>query len=243
MDTVLITGASRGIGRETAILFARSGYNVLANYNNSKAQAEELLSILRSEGLSIEIFKADVSNRGEVDAMVDFCASRFGRIDVLVNNAGVSEIKVFGDISERDWDRVVDVNLKGVFNCCQAVLPYMLRQKRGRIINVSSIWGLTGASCEVHYSAAKAGVIGLTRALAKELGPSNINVNCVAPGIIETEMNSGLGEDVCMALREETPLMRFGTAQDVARTILFLASDSASFYTGQVLSPNGGFVI
>ncbi len=243
MKTALITGASRGIGRETARLFAGNGYNVLINYNQSKLAAEELSMNLKNEGFSADIFKANVSIRSEVDRMVEHCIDKFGSIDVLINNAGISKISVFGDISEMEWDEVISVNLKGVFNCCQSVLPYMLKNKKGRIINVSSIWGLTGASCEVHYSAAKAGVIGLTKALAKELGPSNIQVNCVAPGIIETDMNLCLNDEESEALKASTPVMRFGTALEVAHSVLFLASEEASFFTGQVLSPNGGFVV
>jgi len=243
MKTVIITGESRGIGRETARLFAGNGYNVLINYNRSKQLADELCKELQNQGLSADTFKADVSIRSEVDKMVKHCNDKFGSIDVLVNNAGISGISVFGDITEREWDDVISVNLKGVFNCCQSVLPYMLKIKKGKIINVSSIWGMAGASCEVHYSAAKAGVIGLTKALAKELAPSNIHVNCVAPGIIETDMNSHMNNEESTNLKGSIPLMRFGTALEIAHSILFLASEASSFYTGQVLSPNGGFVV
>lgn len=241
--TAIITGASRGIGKETAQLFANNGYNVLINYNSSKSKAVELCQSLINKGFSADVFKADVARRAEVDEMVGYCIEKFGNIDVLVNNAGISKISAFGDISETEWDEIITVNLKGVFNCCQSVLPYMLKNKKGWIINISSIWGMTGASCEVHYSAAKAGVIGLTKALAKELGPSNIQVNCIAPGIIETDMNSNIGDEESGKLKENTPLMRFGTALEIAHSILFLASEDVSFITGQVISPNGGFVI
>jgi len=241
--TVIVTGASRGIGRETAKLFAGNGYNVLINYNCSKHQADELCSSLKKDGLSAETFKADVAIRSQVNEMIDYCIQKFNGVDVLVNNAGISRVSVFGDISEKEWDEIISVNLKGVFNCCQSVLPYMLKIKKGKIINVSSIWGMAGASCEVHYSAAKAGVIGLTKALAKELAPSNIHVNCVAPGIIETDMNSHMNNEESTNLKGSTPLMRFGTALEIAHSILFLASEVSSFYTGQVLSPNGGFVV
>ncbi|MFZ5989188.1 MAG: elongation factor P 5-aminopentanone reductase [Bacillota bacterium] len=241
--TVIITGASRGIGKETAQLFANNGYNVLINYNNSKRQAVELCQSLLKKGFSADVFKADVARRAEVDEMIGYCIKKFGNIDVLVNNAGISKISVFRDISETEWDEIITVNLKGVFNCCQSVLPYMLKNKKGRIINISSIWGITGASCEVHYSAAKAGVIGFTKALAKELGPSNIQVNSIAPGIIETDMNSNICDEESGKLKENTPLMRFGTALEIAHSILFLASEDVSFITGQVISPNGGFVI
>ncbi|WP_010243923.1 elongation factor P 5-aminopentanone reductase [Acetivibrio cellulolyticus] len=241
--TVIVTGAAKGIGKETADLFARNGYNVLINYNNSKCQAYEFCHSLIKQGLSADVFKANVAIRSEVDKMADYCIQKFDSIDVLVNNAGISKITVFGDIYETEWDEVISVNLKGVFNCCQSVLRYMLKNKKGRIINVSSIWGITGASCEVHYSASKAGVIGLTKALAKELGPSNIQVNCIAPGIIETDMNSCMCNEVSKNLKENTPLMRFGTALEIAHSILFLSSEGADFITGQVISPNGGFII
>lgn len=167
----------------------------------------------------------------------------YGGVDILINNAGVAQQKLFTDITAEDWAAMIGVNLTGVFHCTQAALPYMIRQKRGSIVNVSSIWGLCGASCEVHYSAAKAGVIGLTKALAKELGPSHITVNCVAPGVIDTEMNGGLDSEALAALAEETPLGRIGTAEEVAESVWFLAGGGAPFLTGQVIQPNGGIVI
>jgi len=242
--TVLVTGAARGIGRKTAELFALQGYNVLINYRTSQTEAVSLADRLMKRGKSVRIFQADVAIRTEVDAMVDFCLEQFGSIDVLVNNAGVSQSQLFTDISEADWDRMLDVNLKGSFNCAQAAVnKYMLNRKMGKIINVSSIWGMAGASCEVHYSTAKAGLIGLTKALAKELGPSNIQVNCVAPGVIKTDMLAEYTAAELAVLERDTPLMRLGTPQDVAESILFLASEKASFITGQVLSPNGGYLI
>ena len=247
--TVIITGASRGIGKTMAVLFAIKGYNVLINYNHSESEAFKLYNRLREKGLNIALFKADVSKREQVYAMVDDCINRFGKVDILINNAGISQQKLFTDISEYEWDEMVNVNLKGVFNCSQSVLKHMIRQKNGKIINISSIWGMVGASCEVHYSAAKAGVIGLTKALAKELGPSNIQVNCIAPGIIETDMMSTFSEDELNELNElnelkdETPLMRLGKTKDIAACALYLASENADFITGQVISPNGGFVI
>lgn len=242
--TVLVTGAARGIGRKTAELFALQGYNVLINYRASQVEAMSLAERLMKRGKLARIFQADVANRTEVDAMVDFCLEQFGSIDVLVNNAGVSQSQLFTDISEADWDRMLDVNLKGSFNCAQAAVnKYMLNRKMGKIINVSSIWGMAGASCEVHYSTAKAGLIGLTKALAKELGPSNIQVNCVAPGVIKTDMLAEYTAAELAILEQDTPLMRLGTPQDVAESILFLASEKASFITGQVLSPNGGYLI
>ncbi len=242
--TVIITGASRGIGRATALEFGRQGWNVLLNYLHSAQEAAELQKNLNDiRAGSAELFQADVSQRDQVDQMTDFGIKTFGQIDVLVNNAGIARQTLFTDISLEEWDQLMAVNLKGVFNCCQSVLPSMLERKSGRIINIASIWGLTGSSCEVHYSAAKAGVIGLSKALAKELGPSNIQVNCVCPGIIKTDMLGDLSSEDLKDLETSTPLMRLGSPVDVANCIYFLASPEASFFTGQVLSPNGGYVI
>lgn len=241
--TVLVTGSSRGIGRATAELFAENNYNVIINYLHSDQEARSLAAWLENQGCSVMAYKGDVSNRKQVEAMIEAAISRFGYIDTLVNNAGIAQQKLFTDIGEDEWDRMFDVQVKGVFNCCQCVLPYMINRKQGKIINISSIWGITGASCEVHYSAAKAAVIGFTKALAKELGPSNIQVNCVAPGIIETDMNFSLDQSARDSLLQDTPLMRFGVPADIAHAIFYLASEKADFLTGQVLSPNGGFVI
>ena len=240
---VLITGASRGIGQEAAKLFAKNGYKTAINYYKSENEALELAKTLNSEGLCASVFRCDVSDLKQVQDMVSDCESELGPIDVLINNAGIAQQKLFTDLTAEDWDRMFSVDVKGVFNCCRCVLPSMIRRHSGKIINVSSIWGICGASCEVHYSAAKAAVIGLTKALAKEVGPSNIQVNCVAPGIIDTQMNSALSDEEKAALCDETPLGRFGTPQDIAQTMLFLASPAAGFITGQVISPNGGFVI
>lgn len=243
MKTVLITGASRGIGRETALVFSHLGYNVIINYNSSKEKAYELEKIITDEGVKAFAIKADVSKKAEVDNMMVEIKNRFGGVDILINNAAVAEQKMFCDITEFDWDRMFDINVKGCYNCIQAVLPHMVHEKWGRIINISSIWGITGASCEVHYSASKAAVIGLTKALAKELGPSGITVNCVAPGVIDTDMNSALTEDIIKELKEETPLGKIGSSSDIAEMIAFLAGEKAGFITGQVISPNGGFLI
>jgi 3-oxoacyl-[acyl-carrier protein] reductase len=175
--------------------------------------------------------------------MVDFCIKKYAGLDILINNAGISQSKLFTDIEEHDWDEMININLKGVFNCAQSVLRYMLPRKRGKIINVSSVWGIVGASCEVHYSAAKAGVIGFTKALAKELGPSNIQVNCIAPGIIKTEMLDSYSPQELDDLKNSIPLMRLGRPEEIAACALFLASKDADYITGQVISPNGGFVI
>lgn len=241
--TVIISGAAGGIGRSMVVLFAINGYNVLLSYNRSIEKAQLLYRKLKSKGLSIELFQADVTKRVQVDAMVDYCINQFGKIDILINNSGISQQKIFTDISEDEWDYMINVNLKGVFNCTQSVLKHMIQEKNGKIINISSIWGMVGASCEVHYSSAKAGVIGFTKALSKELGPSNIQVNCIAPGIIETDMLSSFSLEELKQLKDETPLMRLGKPKDIARCALFLASKNADFFTGQILSPNGGFVI
>lgn len=242
--TVIITGASRGIGKSMAELFAKKDYNVLVNYNRSEKSALDLCNRLNDCGLSAKTFKADVSNRDEVDSMIDYCIEVFGGIDILINNAGISQAKLFTDITDDDFHNIIDVNLKGAFLCSQGVLKrYMIREKKGKIINISSIWGIVGASCEVLYSISKAGIIGLTKALAKELGPSNIQVNCIAPGVIQTDMISQYNEDELDILRKDTPLMRLGSPEDIAGCALFLASSYSDFITGQVISPNGGFVI
>ncbi|WP_425314301.1 elongation factor P 5-aminopentanone reductase [Ruminiclostridium herbifermentans] len=241
--TVLITGASKGIGYETAKLFAQSGYNVVINYNKSKEAAISLMNELLEKKCSVMAVQADVSCKEQVDSMINSVNKQFGDIDILVNNAGIAKQRLFTDISTQEWDNMFDINVKGMFLCCQGVLPAMIRNKSGKIINISSIWGITGASCEVLYSATKAAVIGLTKALAKELGPSGIQVNCVAPGVIDTDMNSDLDMDSIEELKDQTPLGTIGKCIDVAETIAFLAHEKANFITGQVISPNGGFLI
>ena len=233
MKRVLITGASRGIGAACARVFAKSGYDVIINYNYSEEEALRL-----AEEIGAETIRADVSDSAQVADM--FKAA--GEVDVLVNNAGISGFYMLDAMSDDEWNRMMGVNLSGVFYCTRAVLPQMLRRKSGAIVNVSSMWGICGASCEAAYSASKAGVIGLTKALAKEVGPSGIRVNCVAPGAIDTEMNKKLGEEAIKELCEETPLGRLGRPEEVAAAILFLADDEG-FITGQVLSPNGGLII
>ncbi len=241
--TVLITGASGGIGSATACLFAEKGYNIVINYNNSERQARLLQKSLTEHGARCICVGANVSYPSEVNSMIKQAEYSFGSIDVLVNNAGISQIKQIQDITDNDWHEMIATNLTGVFNCARAVVPGMIRNKSGSIINVSSMWGITGASMETHYSAAKAGVIGFTKALAKELGPSGIRVNCVAPGVIETNMNRNITLGAIEQLSEETPLGRLGSPIEVAETIYFLASEGAGFITGQVISPNGGLVI
>lgn len=241
--TVIVTGASRGIGKACALAFGKSGANVIINYTRSKEKAEELCEYISKLGGRALPFCADVADRKAVDEMIAFAHSNFGSISILVNNAGIAEQIMFCDITEEKWDRMFAVDVKGVYNCIQAALPDMIHNKSGRIINISSMWGITGASCEVHYSAAKAAVIGMTKALAKELGPSGITVNAIAPGVISTEMNGNISEEIMSELKEETPIGRIGTPEDIAETALFLASPKASFITGEVISVNGGFVI
>lgn len=235
---VLITGASRGIGAATARRFAAGGYKVVVNYHRSKDQAEALAAEIG--GVAIQ---ADVANPVEVQKMVDNVLEKFCQLDILVCNAGIAQQKLFGDLTDADWRRMFAVNVDGTFHAIRAALPHFIHRKAGRIVTMSSMWGQTGGSCEVAYSASKAAVIGLTRALAKELGPSGITVNCVAPGVIATEMNADLDEEAMAALAEETPLGTIGRPEDVAEAVWYLASDGARFVTGQVLAPNGGLVI
>lgn len=238
MKNVLITGGSRGIGRACVYEFAKAGYRVFFNYNNSRADAEKISADTGAVAVRVDISKSD-----EVKKMADYIHEKYGRIDVLINNAGIAEQKLFTDISENDWDKMFDVNIKGMFLVTKAFVGDMIYKQSGKIINVSSMWGITGASCEVHYSASKSAVIGFTKALAKELGPSKICVNCIAPGVIETEMNSHLSKEDFDVLCEETPLERIGKPEEVAKTALFLASDNSSFITGQVINVDGGYII
>lgn len=240
---VLVTGGSRGIGRQVAIQLAKEGYRLLINYNKSQKEAQETCRFLRKEGYQVEIFKTDVSKQDQVKAMFDFCMDRFGSIDVLVNNSGISYEGLITDMDEEDWDRIIDTNLKSVFLCSKEALKHMISNHSGKIINISSMWGQVGASCEVAYSASKAGMIGFTKALAKEVGPSGINVNAIAPGVIMTDMMKDFDQSDIDYLKDETPLMRLGQPEDIANLVSFLVSDKADFITGQVLASNGGFVI
>lgn len=241
--TAIITGSSKGIGAATAILFAQKGYNVVINYNNSYESATLLARSLYSNGFSVTTQKANVANRLEAELLVKETLYKFGSIDVLVNNAGVAYQGLITQTDEIDYDRILDINLKGTFNCCKAVTPVMVNQQSGKIINISSMWGETGASCEVAYSASKAGIIGLTKALAKELAPSGITVNAVTPGLIETSMNANLSVEELTEFVDTIPLGRMGTADEVAQAIYFLASENADYITGQILGVNGGYVI
>ncbi len=241
--TVWITGASRGIGRACALRFAHAGDRLALLYHHNDAAAAQTAADCRALGAQVLLLRADVADRGAVFDAAEAIRLELGLVDVLINNAGIAQQKLFTDITESDWRRMTGVNLDGVFYCCQAALPGMIHRKSGRIINISSMWGQVGASCEVHYSAAKAGVIGLTRALAKEVGPSGICVNAIAPGVIDTEMNAALDAATTRALCDETPLERLGTPDDVARAAEFLAGPGGAFVTGQILGVNGGFII
>ena len=233
MRKVLITGASRGIGKATAKLFAEYGDTVYINYNHSEKEANELAKEIG--GIAI---RADVSDSKQVNEMFD----KISGVDVLVNNAGICGFYMTDAMTDAEWNKIIDTNLNGTFYCTRAALPYMIRKKCGAIVNVSSIWGVTGAACEVAYSAAKSGIIGITKALAKEVGLSGIRVNCVAPGVIETDMNKELSADTLAELCNETPLGRIGKPKEVAEAIYYLSKDD-SFITGQVLGVNGGYVI
>ena len=241
MKTVLVTGGSRGIGKCIAENLAKDGYNVVLNYNKSKKQAEETKKNLEKQGINIEIFKADISKREEVKKLVAFTLKKYGNIDVLINNAGIAKIQMFNDITDKDWDEMIGTNLNSVFYCTQEVIPNMIHNKNGCIINISSIWGLVGASCEVAYSVSKAGINGMTKSLAKELGPSNIRVNAIAPGVIDTDMNSNIDLAIKKQIEDETPLGKIGKPEDIYNCVKWLVKDN--FTTGQIISPNGGYVI
>lgn len=236
--TVFVTGGSRGIGAATVRLFRAEGHRVAFLYEKSEQAARALAA--QTGALALQ---GDVADKAQLYAAFDQAQKQMGPATVLINNAGTAQFSMFQDISEFDWRRMLDVHLTSAFFACQRVLPHMISRRHGVILNVSSMWGQVGASCEVHYSAAKAGLIGLSRALAKEVGPSGVRVNCVAPGAIETDMIQGLSQRDRRALTDETPLQRLGTPEDVAHALLFLASDAASFITGQVFGVNGGMVI
>ncbi|MBQ8381260.1 MAG: 3-oxoacyl-ACP reductase FabG [Clostridia bacterium] len=238
MKTVLITGGSRGIGRAAVKLFSKNGYRVAFTYKSSEEEAKALAR--ECGALAI---KADSESESDIISAVSLVESELGGIDILINNAAVSSFSLLTDISLAEWRRVVDTSLTGAFLYSREALRSMIRKKWGRIVNVSSMWGLVGSSCEVHYSAAKAGLIGFTKALAKEVGPSGITVNAVAPGVIDTDMNSSLSDEELSALCDETPVSRIGSPEEVAKAIYFLAGDDSSFVTGEILNISGGFVV
>ena len=242
-QVALITGASRGIGRAVATELSRQGYAVCINYIQSREAAEALAAQLRGQGREAIAVQADVANSGAVNAMVRQVEAELGSVTLLVNNAGISWHGLFQDMDDGEWDRTLAVNLTGARNTARAVLPRMISEKSGCIVNISSMWGLRGASCEVAYACSKAAIVGLTRSLALELAPSRIRVNCVAPGCIETDMVRVLGEETREMLVEETPIGRLGTPEDIAHAVAFLASEKASFITGQVLTADGGFIV
>lgn len=242
--TVLITGASRGIGAECARTFAQNGYNVAINYFRSEKNALDLKAEINDGGGVAEIFKADVSDEKQVEEMISAVVKRFGKVNVLVANAGVSKSGVFSDMTQSDFDKIFDTNVRGVFNVVKGVLPHMYERESGSIVTISSIWGQTGGSCEVLYSMSKAAIIGMTKALAKEVAPMHIRVNSVSPGAIDTDMLSGLTDEEKEDFIMQTPLNRLGEPKDVADAVLFLADDDkSSFITGHVLSVNGGYFI
>lgn len=241
--TALVTGSSRGIGRGIALQLAREGWDVCVNYIQQQEAAEAVAAEIQAMGRSAVAVQADVADSAAVNAMVRTAEEQLGPVSLLVNNAGIAGQALFQDITDEMWDRYMAVNLGGARNTIRAVLPHMLHEKDGCIINISSMWGLRGASCEVTYACTKAGLIALTRSLALELAPSHIRVNCVAPGVINTDMVQVLGKETLDELAEQTPLGRLGTPEDIAHAVAFFASEKASFITGQVLTADGGFVV
>lgn len=238
---IIVTGASKGIGREIAKELAIKGNAIIANYNKSEKEIKELQQELEKQNVKIDIYKADISKREEAANLVRYTIQKYGEIDVLINNAGISQIKEFTQITDGDWNNMINTNLNSVFYMSQEACHNMIHNKKGCIINISSIWGITGASCEVHYSVSKAGVDALTKALAKELGPSNIRVNSIAPGIINTEMNAHLSEEEKQNIEKEIPLEKIGKAKDIEKCVEWLIEDE--YTTGQVISINGGWNI
>ena len=238
---IIVTGGSRGIGANIVKGLAQEGYKVILNYNKSEEQAKKIQEELHEKNINIDIFKADVTEREQVNSLINFTIAKYGKIDVLINNAGISQIKLFTDLTENDWNNMIQTNLTSCFYTTQEAVKNMISNKNGCIINISSIWGSIGASCEVHYSAAKAGLEGMTKALAKELGPSNIRVNCIAPGIINTEMNSELSEEEKNNITDEIPLGRIGNPQSITNCVKWLIKDD--YTTGQIISVNGGWSI
>lgn len=243
MSTVLITGASRGIGAQCALAFAREGYDVAVNFCHSEEKAAALVKEIQALGVRASAVRADVSDSAQVKKMFEAVRAELGPADILVNNAGVAHVGLLTDMTDDEWRQLLDTNLSGAFYCCREALRDMIRAHSGMIVNIASMWGEVGASCEAAYSAAKAGVIGLTKALAKEVGPSGIRVNAVSPGVVMTDMMGGFSDEDVAALKEETPLTALGTPGDIAEMVLYLASEKARFITGQVFSVNGGMVI
>lgn len=237
----IVTGGSRGIGRAIVEMLARKGITVIANYNQSEEKAIELKENLEKENIRIEIFQADVSKKIECHKLVQYVIHKYGKIDILINNAGISKTQLIDEVTEKDWNEMINTNLYSAFCMCQEVVPNMISRKEGKIINISSIWGIVGACQEVVYSITKAGIDGLTKALAKEVGPSNIQVNSIAPGYIDTDMNHDYSYEEIKQIKEETPLEKIGKPEDIGKCVEWLVEDC--FTTGQVISINGGWVI
>ncbi|MGL5416559.1 MAG: 3-oxoacyl-[acyl-carrier-protein] reductase [Clostridium sp.] len=239
----IVTGATRGIGRAVALKLASLGANVLINYRSNDEEAKEVRREIENLGVRAEIFKCDISNLEKVNEMISFAKEKFDTIDILVNNAGITKDTLLLRMKEEDFDTVIDVNLKGVFNCLKAITPIMVKQRRGSIINLSSVVGIVGNAGQINYSASKAGVIGMTKSLAKELGGRGIRVNAVAPGFIETDMTEGLGEKYKEEIKKGIPLKKLGSSKDVANLVSFLASEESAYITGQVINVDGGMVM
>ena len=238
---IIITGASRGIGREIAKTLAREGYTIIANYNKSEKEAQKLQKELQEENKEIDIYKANIANEEETQEMIKYIIKKYKKIDVLINNAGIDKIQLVTEVTKKDWDEIINTNLYGTFYISQQAAKNMIQNKQGKIINISSIWGQIGASMEVVYSISKAGVDGLTKALAKELGPSGIQVNSIAPGFIKTEMNSNFNEQEINEIKDEIPLQKLGECTDIAKCVKWLIEDN--YVTGQVIAINGGWSI
>ena len=243
MKTALVTGASRGIGRAIALQLARDGYAVAVHCVRGVEAARAVCDAIIADGGYAKMYVCDIADGLAVEEMIQSITKELGPVEVLVNNAGIAQQKLFTEITSDEWRRMMSVHVDGAYYTCRACLPHMIRQHRGAIVNVASMWGQIGASCEVHYSTAKAALIGMTKALAKEVGPAGVRVNCVAPGVIMTDMMAGFDDSTLAELADETPLCRLGKPEDVAAAVSFLVSDNASFITGQVLAPNGGYVI
>lgn len=237
----IVTGASRGIGKEIAKQLAKEGIKIIANYNQSHKEAQELKKELEKQNIEIDIVQADITKREEIQKLVQATLEKYKKIDILINNAGISEYKLFTEETDEDWNRIINTNLYSAFAMSQEVIPNMIQNKRGCIINISSIWGITGASLEVLYSISKAGMNGMTKALAKELGPSNIRVNAIAPGIIQTQINNQLTKKEIEQIKQEIPLEKIGNTQDIAKCVKWLIQDN--YTTGQIISINGGWNI
>ena len=239
----IVTGGTRGIGRAIALKLADKGANIVINYRNSDKEAEELKAILEGKGVKVLTVKCDISNFEDSKNLMDKCKEVFGKIDILVNNAGITKDTLIMRMKEEDFDNVIDVNLKGTFNCAKHASAIMLKQRFGKIINMTSVVGVAGNAGQVNYAASKAGVIGLTKSLAKELGSRGITVNAVAPGFINTDMTASLSEKVKEEASKNIPLKRLGDPEDVANLVGFLASDAANYITGQVINVDGGMVM